>query len=301
LIEGRTHESGVLLEGALKLSEENGLITQQLRALINMSSNNQQIHPAIALETARSATEIAARYGLASSFAIVLANVIEAGNYLGEWELVRSTIAENIDSVGDFAGVLSSSRTILEAFTGNLEAAEGFRAEFEAFVGDATSKQDQAELAAARGSISFVRGDLEGAIEAVAAERAAGSTRLLDLVGIAFAAGLWAGDLEAAREQKAWLEASILQNRWTSCRIRTLDAGIAALEGDRDGAAGLFQEVLRDWDELEIPLGQALAQMTYLFLVGGPEAAEVARGAEAFFANAGNDLFVRKIREAITH
>jgi hypothetical protein len=289
----------VLLNGGLKISEEGGLLHQRLRAFINIAANRQQIHPSKAFETAKAGMEIAQRFGLGSELAILLGNAIEAAQHLGAWEWIRSRIAEIGDSVGDFGLVVMSIRSIHEAMCGNVELAESYRNEFIEFVGDSSSTQDQAEIAASKGAIAFVTGAYGVAVEAAAEEDTATATHILELLGVSKSAALWAGDIEAAKARKSWLEESVLQNEWKSCRIKTLDAGIAALEGDRERATELFREALAKWDELQIPLGKALAQMDFLFTVGVPAAADEAREAEAFFAEAGNDLFVRKIRDAL--
>jgi hypothetical protein len=298
LIEGRAHEATVLLSGAKTLAEEHGLVSQRMRAMINIASNYQQMHPAQALATARAGIEVAQQFGLGPELAIHVGNAIEAGVHLAAWEELRTTIAESAESTGDFGLVIRSIESIMQSLTGNLELAERCLEDFENFIGDSSSKQDQAEAAAARGALAFVRGDLDATMQAAAAEDAAGSTHILELLGISSSAAIWAGDIEAARARQKGLEDSILQNAWKDCRIKTLAAGIAMLEGDRDRSIQLHNEVFAQWDELQIPLGKAFCQMNFVMTVGGPETSAAAAEAATFFSDAGNTALVERIRRA---
>jgi hypothetical protein len=49
------------------------------------------------------------------------------------------------------------------------------------------------------------------------------------------------------------------------------------------------------WDELDIPLDKAFAQMDYALLVGGPEAATAAGEARTFFELAGNRHMLERL------
>jgi hypothetical protein len=60
----------------------------------------------------------------------------------------------------------------------------------------------------------------------------------------------------------------------------------------------MFHAALRRWDELNIPLHKAMCQMDFAITVGGPETTDAAREAEAFFEEAGNHYFVRRLEEA---
>ena len=135
-------------------------------------------------------------------------------------------------------------------------------------------------------------------LEAAAREAEAGAHDQLWPFGIIGRAALLKGDLVAAHAERAQLEAAIRQNSWLAASILTLDAGIAALEGDRDRATELYQRAFTAWDRLQIPLCKLLCQMDFAIMVGGEEAAGTTAEVETYFADLGNDYFVDRLQRA---
>ncbi|MEA2499316.1 MAG: hypothetical protein QOH26_1721, partial [Actinomycetota bacterium] len=298
LFAGRSYEAEVLLMGALRLSEQHDLVVQRLRAFGNLSANHMLIHPSKGFNTAKEGLEIALRYGAASHVAVLLSNGIESATHLGEWDWARGSMAEMSESLHDYSAVVLSIFAGMEALAGNLRAAEKHLAAFADFIGDSSSVQDQSELAAYSAVIAFVKGDFEGVRASVAAGTEAGVHVMLEPFGVVGRTAVWSGDLDEARAELHRLERSVLQNDWKNSRMRTLVAGIQALEGDRDGAIESFRGVLQEWDALSIPLDKALCQMDFAITVGGSESAEAAAEAERFFAEVGNDYFLERLRAA---
>ncbi|MGH2756260.1 MAG: adenylate/guanylate cyclase domain-containing protein, partial [Actinomycetota bacterium] len=77
LMQGRTNEADALLSGGMKLATENGLVPQQVRALINISANTISIDPAMTIDAASQGLEIARRYGLKEQIPFLLTNALE--------------------------------------------------------------------------------------------------------------------------------------------------------------------------------------------------------------------------------
>jgi hypothetical protein len=61
---------------------------------------------------------------------------------------------------------------------------------------------------------------------------------------------LWAGDLEGARADLAAIDATGVHGRVVELRRRTIQAGIAALEGRAAEALNLYRDALRGWYDL---------------------------------------------------
>jgi class 3 adenylate cyclase/tetratricopeptide (TPR) repeat protein len=296
---GRPREAEILLSGALEFSKRNGLAAQEVRALINMSANQNQIDPNEAAATGRAGADTARRYGLIDDAGFLLGNAIEASVHLGDWAWIREVMAEVGDSVEDNLALLMGG-AIAEAFAGDLELAKRYGHKLEELARTSTSLQDQATAKAVKCLVAFVEGDYEGALDA--ASRGSGAVTLSEIApyGILGRAAVWGGDLEEARRQLEITDASTLRNAWQRCRRLTLEACIVALEGDRERAAQLFEVALTEWDQLSIPLGKALCQMDFALTVGTPQAEEASRQAEAFFHEAGNEFFVRRLQDART-
>ncbi|HKY88920.1 MAG TPA: hypothetical protein VJ141_03000, partial [Candidatus Limnocylindrales bacterium] len=93
---------------------------------------------------------------------------------------------------------------------------------------------------------------------------------------------LWAGDLEAARQDLAAIDATGVHGRVVELRRRTVQAGIAALEGRAADALGLYRDALRGWGDLGLVWDEALTAIDMATLLDPAEpdvraAADVAR------------------------
>lgn len=295
---GRTREADALLRGALHLSEQHGLLSQQARALVNVSANDLAIDPRAAVANARKGLEVAERLGSQDRRSWLLDNLIEGLVHLARWEDIRLVMSEEADSLGENEFYLFSSAAVAEAYAGNLDLAEGYLAKLKACLPDTSSLQDHAALSVAQATVAFVRGDYRSALAAADGMEERGIAESFSTHLTLGRSALWGGLLEEAKEQLEVLDRSPLRNPWQRCRRITLEAGIAALDGDRDGPIELYGRALRSWEELDIPLGQALCQMDFALLVGGVEAQEAKGAAETFFHGAGNKFFVRKLQEA---
>ncbi|MDP9067417.1 MAG: AAA family ATPase [Actinomycetota bacterium] len=295
---GRTREADALLRGALHLSEKHGLPSQQARALVNVSANDLAVDPRAAVENARKGLEVADRLGSHDQRSYLLDNLIDASVHLARWDEIRLVMSEEADSLGENQFYLFSSAAVAEAYAGNLDLAEGYLAKLKTFIQDTSSMQDSSSLALAEATVAFVRGDYRSALAEAEGMEEKGFAESFSTHLIVGRAALWGGLLEEAKEQLEVLERSPLRNPWQRCRRITLEAGIAALDGDRDAAIELYRRALRSWEELDIPLGKALCQMDFALLVGGVEAQDARAAAEAFFEASGNKFFVRKLQEA---
>jgi class 3 adenylate cyclase/tetratricopeptide (TPR) repeat protein len=301
VIEGRTHEAEALLQGALQLSEKHGLVTQQLRALVNISANQLNIDPNAVLETAGKGLEITHKFGVrGASLPFLLANALEASAHVGRWDEARRLFAEDgaEEEVGDAHYLLLPGAILIEAYAGNIVEATRLMEKFESATEESTSMQDRAARAACRATIALVEGRYEDCSEIARSAEETGVYDTLAPYGAIGHAAVWGGDLPQAEAALERLRHSTIRNTWHECRLRTQMAGVAALSGDREEAINLYRRALAEWDEVRIPLGKALSQMDFVVAVGGPETEAAGREAEAFFTAAGNDTFVRRLQEA---
>jgi hypothetical protein len=267
--------------------------------LVNISANELSIHPAAVIETTTRALQLKQRYGVRTSQGVMIGNSIEACTHLGRWdEGHRLVIEGSEEEIGDMGLIVLPAASMLESYTGNLEEVERLIATFEDHLADSTSVQDFAARAGCRATLSFIRGDYDAVFSYV---EAAADAMVYDFVspyGLTAHAAIWARNLDQAHAELERQNQSTLRNPWFFARRQTLEAGIAALSGARERALAAYDEALHQWAALEIPLGRAMCQMDFALSVGGTEAAEASAEAEAFFADAGNEHFVRRLQEA---
>ncbi|MBW3595580.1 MAG: AAA family ATPase [Actinobacteria bacterium] len=297
IYQGRTHEADALMRGALDLAEQHGLVAPQLRALINRCANQLVIDPATAVETAQRGLEIARRIGSIDALIYLAGNALEGLLQLGEWQRFRELSAEIEDlpeHVSTFVAL--PPRVLFDAFRGETEDADRRFAEYASRVTESATVEDQRMVSALRVALAFLRGDLSGAV--ASADVAQVFDIFTDTFGFIGRAALWSHDVETADHVLDYESRSTVRNPWQRCRTKTLEAGIAAITDRRDEAIRLYREALDEWDALGIHLGRAFCQMDMALLVGGPEAEDAAREAEAFFAEAGNSYLVERLRAA---
>jgi tetratricopeptide (TPR) repeat protein len=93
-------------------------------------------------------------------------------------------------------------------------------------------------------------------------------------------AALWAGDGAAARDDLAALAASGVHGPAIEADRRTVQAGIAALEGRPSDALALYREALRAWRDLGLAWDEALCGLDMALLLD-PAEPEVRAATEA--------------------
>jgi class 3 adenylate cyclase/tetratricopeptide (TPR) repeat protein len=297
VLASRPREAEVILGGALQFAEKNGLVKEQIRALINKSANEGGSDPRAAVETAKRGAELAHRYGFTDDERFLWGNAAEASIALAEWEWVRDLLA-TIGPSSERNVAVFMPEVFLGVFTGDLDGARACMARMEAFFETTSSSQDLAGLAVAKAAIAFAEGDYHQCLKETSKGADEVVFTMASPVGFLYHAALLTRDVEEAHLQLEVLRKATIQTAWHQAHRATLEAGIAALEGERDRAVELFNEALDRWAAIDIPLCKAMCQMDMALLVGGAEVHEAAAEAAEFFRSAGNDRFVRLIEDA---
>jgi hypothetical protein len=301
-VAGRTLEADAIMDGALRLAEASGLVQPQMRALNNLSENQLRMDPRLAYQNAIRGYEIAHRFGDRTFEGGHLATAIVAAAHLGNWDWYRTIMPDiSADEVEEMGTILLPAISIMEAFFGDLDEAKRVLAGFEASVEGSTNMQDDMEVSGTHSVIALLEGRYEDVARMAAdlreRDRRLGAAYDLILVpfGIAERAALWSGDRDGAERELAIRRTATVQNAWNDCRMRTLEAGIAALDGRKE-AQRLYEEALSGWDMLGIPLARAFCLLDLALLLGGAQAEPAAREAEAFFRAAGTERIVEQLR-----
>jgi class 3 adenylate cyclase/tetratricopeptide (TPR) repeat protein len=299
LMGGRTNESDVILVGSLRLAEKHGLIGEQVRAYINISANQLSINPSQALDVANRGLDLARRFGLRDQMVVLSGNALSAMAFLARWDDARALYEELVDLKSDeLQHVIYNAACELHAFTGDLAELKRTYSVSHEFLRDSTSRQDQVTLAYNKALSCFLEGDYAGVSDATSDPAVSEFVTMNDAMDVSGHVALWERDVARAHAVLNRLDSTPVMNQWFSARKLTLGTGLRVLEGETEDAASLFQEVLRVWDELDIPVARAFCQMTFALLVDGPEADAAGLEAEAFFLDAGNDILVSRFREA---
>ena len=88
---------------------------------------------------------------------------------------------------------------------------------------------------------------------------------------VAARAALWAGDVAAATDLVARIQASLVRGEAFGLDLVTLRAGLAALEGRRADAIAGYREALRGWRGLGCAFDEALAALDLAILLAPTE------------------------------
>ena len=91
---------------------------------------------------------------------------------------------------------------------------------------------------------------------------------------------LWSGDGSGARDDLAIIDASGVHGAAVEADRRTIQAGLAALDGHPADALRLYREAVRTWHDLGLAWDEALCQLDMVFLLD-PDLPEVRVAAES--------------------
>jgi hypothetical protein len=118
---------------------------------------------------------------------------------------------------------------------------------------------------------------------------------------LAARAGLWAGDVEAARTDLDGLQGLHRHGRGVKLEQGTISAGLAALEGRTAESLSLYREALRGWEDLGLPWDRALCAIDMATLLDPrePEVAAAAASARQVLEELGARPFLERLEAAL--
>jgi len=284
---GDDPESGLEeLRGAIAEAQEGELLRAELRARNNLAWGLLADDPLAAGDTARQGLGLATEMGI-GDFLVPLADLacsaaLEAGSW--DWALATAE-AEDGGSGGTYRVVLTAVSAVIRALRGERAAFAALDA-LEPLPPD-TDTQLLAVCGLARAWQHFLAGDLDGARDR--ADRAIVDAPNLPLheLAVAVRIRLWQGDRDAAAATLAVLADPSRWGRAADGARRTMEAGIAALEGD-PRAGGLYRDAVEGWERLSLPLQRTLCLLDRQRLL--PEASDEHELREAIAALGANGL-----------
>jgi class 3 adenylate cyclase/tetratricopeptide (TPR) repeat protein len=302
IFKGRAREARAILTGVLRMTEDQGLVREQLRTLINLSASEMYVHPRYALASADKCIQLARRFGYRDSEFFGTGNFVDAAVQMAEWERGESRLAEAEEWV-DYAGgtaTLADPVAMFLAYRGNFEAARDLLARTNADIEASTSMQDKAYRLTAELVVAHIEGDLERAFEWIDVAKRAGYPGFSEMWPPYARAALWAKDPTRLRDAIDGYKAKASRGDLYRAQIATMEAGVLALERSREEAVEAYLQAIQQWRELDIPLGLAHCQLDFaVSCPDAPEAAAAAAEATRFFSDAGTTPLVRRLQQAI--
>jgi tetratricopeptide (TPR) repeat protein len=300
VLAGRVREATALLAGAQQFAEDHDLIAQQVRALINISANQGEIHPSAALASGRRGLALARRYGFLDSQVFMLTNAVDAGVRLGEWEWCDSALDDLMEQnlSESLMAILVPSRVFVDAYTGSIERPRDLIEEYAPFSERSGQIDALPIFATARASLAFVEGDHRAILEQAGRMDVLATVFPTEFYSVLARAALAMKDESWMSKAVQKLNAHSARSPLVDARRHTAEAGLEALAGDRTRAVELYRKVIDDWRALQVPLDLALCQLDFALSVGSPEADRDTEEAAAFFARAGNDFLVARLESS---
>ncbi|MDP9270684.1 MAG: AAA family ATPase [Chloroflexota bacterium] len=291
---GKFMEATVTLTGASELARRLGDPSAMLRSAVNLGYATEPVDVAWGYQVSREGLELARRYGHRWAERYLLGNAIDGAIDTGDWEWARGQLADALDRDLQPEEVLWYNTFSAELGAVRGDDVDTFVQKVDQVVGEFTDAQFDYLVEGMRLEVAFCAGRLE---EVCALTDAAVSIPVWgsQLASYGARAALHLGDLERARRYARAYRAR--PGNLTVARQRTMEAGIATLEGRIDEARRLYQEALVRWRDGGSRWEKALCQLDILTL-GALEPAErqaAADEARTFFEEVGARPFLDRL------
>ena len=274
---GRGTEAVTVLTGALEVASRLGLRDEANRAAVNLGYVIAPDDPATAFEISKRAVDEAKRDGVMWRIRYILGNAVDSAIEVGEWDWALEQAAELDPIFTEPAEQLwfGAFTTVIGLYRGEDLHAEARRLYEESrSIDDA---QFRAVGAYSQLVSAVLRGETATALR-IASEGTDGGFSGTDGAIHGARSAIWAGDAAAARRMLEVLESAPPGRRMIALG-KTIDGGIAMLEGRPAEARGAFAEAQRLWRELGARYWLGLTDLD-IVITGGLEADERRRAAE---------------------
>ena len=297
----RPYEGAGALEAGIRLAESEGLNQTVVRGLLNLGVAYLGRDPRMSLDRSKAAVNLAARFGLRSTYATSLGNAGEAAVMLGEWDwALAATTDLSVEHLepSDLATILRAREEIVAA---RGEPVEALLAEHEQLVSGDADSQQHSNLIAGNAVAAFAAGRYREAAEGWRRSAELNPTNAAIDLPRAARALLWAGDPVGVRSVSTLFDAADIHGHLVDLNRRTIRAALTALDGDQDAAAQEYSAILPELAEMGLVYEQAQVVID-MALVLGPEAPVVqgsAADARAILERLGARPFSAKLEEVL--
>ncbi len=299
---GRAIEGLAVIAAGREVAEANGLGETVLRAINNIAYIETSRDPRSAAETSQAGLVLARRLGVRSMIASMLQNIGEFSLRMGDWAPalgeIEGVLGEDWDPLDRMWLLISSSS--IRALRG--EDVSDRLAEISRILGDQDDVQVAANMAMATGLAAFASGDLAQMRKLAYRAGELASPIAPTTLPRAARAALWSGDLDAAREDLAALDATGVHGGAVEADRRTIRAGIAALEGRAVEARAMYREAVRAWRDLGLTFDEALCGLDMALLLDptDPEVQAATQASREIFVRLEAAPFIVRLDSALT-
>jgi class 3 adenylate cyclase/tetratricopeptide (TPR) repeat protein len=298
--EGRLLEAMAVLRGAISLADAHDYRDLQSRAFLNLSFVASTDDPALSYRIAREGLVLARRFGLKGPEDFLLANAALGAQDVGDWDWALAeadaVIAADPDSPNPSAHRARLTILGLRGAPVDDELAECLRLATDESRPDQVRANDEEAAADAL----MARGELENALRlSVSSYRHLPGPDVSSYRRAGRIAG-WLGNVAAVRDALDGLPP--VSGRVARATRGELEATLAALEGRGNEALSGFDEAIRLWRELGTRFHVALAQLTFVWLLGpgSADARRAAHEAREIFTTLRAEPLIRYLDEALT-
>jgi class 3 adenylate cyclase/tetratricopeptide (TPR) repeat protein len=279
---GRLIEATVLAEGARRAAEAAGHPRLALMALTQQTAIEGDESPSRAVGLSREAAALARRLGDTNQLAMAILNGTDAALHTGDW----AWATQEADSLL-LLDLADNDRLLITANVRSLDMLRGRP--------DPRREESLTDLLAATSDLSvstfsldldfwprWIAGEYDRCIEIQ--ERIAADDRLNAPMSLerGIRAALWKGDAAKARELYDACVALGRRGALLDASLRGSEAGVTAIEGDRNGSEQLYREALAAFESMGCAFDMAQFALDSVRLHGvgtpfGQEMMDVAR------------------------
>ena len=299
---GRIQEGIGAIETGERLARSAGLVSTLLRGLNNRTVYQGEIDPVATLEASDEGLALARRMGQrfwTFNFAVGIGFCCFR---FGDWSRAAAVLDEALadDPDPEDRIPLLANAALMPAFRG--ADVGGILSEIASLIGTNADRNLVAALRDASGAAALGAGRLDDAVveyrEAAELSANAGATdeRLL-----AARAAFWGGNAPGAAAELVEIEASGYRAPAVEARTATIRAGLAASEGRRAEALGLYRDALRRWQDLGMVWDEVLTSIDMATLLdpAEPEVRAAAASAREVLTRLGAKPFLARLDAAM--
>ncbi|MFN8622984.1 MAG: AAA family ATPase [Chloroflexota bacterium] len=250
--------------------------------------------PVRALALDLPAIEYQKRTGNRYAILITVGNGVEIAVDTGDWAWAETEMRALLEM--DLAGLDRAMVLHLGAIQWLLRGRDvtEMLAEADGLTGDTPGLDFQND---SRGYRAFLAGDLATAIAEWREMARLSPLNAPFAFTKAARAALWAGEAESVERDLAALAPLRVGRRVSDLHAVTLEAGLAALRGDRDRARAGYRAAIAAWRELRLPWPEAVACLDLVIVLGpdDPDAPAAAERAREVFTQLGAAPYLAKL------